>query len=69
MKFNGEIRKEKIVQYDFIFCGCFTRNKNIIDNYSNKMYLDILEPIEFRKMTTYFLTFGGGSKSYHEADT
>jgi hypothetical protein len=54
MKFNGEVRKEKIVQYDFIFCGCFTRNKNIIDNYSNKMYLDILEPIEFRKDDNVF---------------
>ncbi len=49
IKFHGEIRKEKIVLYDFIFCGCFTRNKNIIDKYSTKMYLDILEPIEFRK--------------------
>jgi len=39
----------------FIFCGCFTRNKNIIDKYSNKMYLDILEPIEFRKDTLGYM--------------
>ena len=49
IKYHSEIRKEKIIEYDFIFCGCFTLNKNIIDKYSNKMYLDISEPIEFRK--------------------
>jgi hypothetical protein len=54
IKFHSEIRKEKFDQYDFIFCGCFTLNKNIIDKYSNKMYLDILEPIEFRKDDNVF---------------
>ena len=49
IKLRSEIRKEKFEQFDFIFCGCFTLNKNIIDKYSNKMYLDILEPIEFRR--------------------
>lgn len=48
IKFYGDIRKQKVEEYDFIFCGCFTRDKNIIEKYSNKMYLDILEPIEFR---------------------
>jgi hypothetical protein len=54
IKFHNEIRKEKFEQSDIIFCGCFTRNKNIIDKYSSKMYLDISEPIEFRKDDNVF---------------
>ena len=32
IKYHSEIRKEKLDLYDFIFCGCFTLNKNIMNS-------------------------------------